>query len=200
MQHCKNMVSLWLNLTLPPGSTAGGVIRGSVEFLLIATVGGGWTGTGTDDPPWDGFCSDSLTTCGWTGSTGRGLEVTSEDSSIGFVSPMGWYSISVWGSTMEGRNRYWIGTNYFPLTDLPITWESTELKSSGNAVPNILLVKIFNLLKTDRFSCYEKGQWLMMVVSFNAISAECEIASSSFPYCNSAKTFTPLLHSIIHFS
>lgn len=46
----------------------------------------------------------------------------------------------------------------FPLTDLPITWESTELKSSGNAVPNILLVKIFNLLKTDRFSCYEKGQ------------------------------------------
>lgn len=100
----------------------------------------------------------------------------------------------------KGRNRYWIGTNYFPLTDLPITWESTELKSSGNAVPNILLVKIFNLLKTDRFSCYEKGQWLMMVVSFNAISAECEIASSSFPYCNSAKTFTPSLHSIIHFS
>lgn len=189
------MVSLWLNLTLAPGSTAGGVIRGPVEFLLIATVGGGWTGTGTDDPPWDGFCSDSLTTCGWTGSTGSGLEVTSDDSSIGFISPMGWYSISVWGSTMEGRNRYWISTNYFPLTDLLITWES-----SGSAVPNILLVKIFNLLKTDRFSCYEKGQWLMMVVSFNAISAECEIASSSFPYYNSAKTFTPLLHSIIHFS
>lgn len=116
------MVSLWLNLTLAPGSTAGGVIRGSVEFLLIATVGGGRTGTGTDDPPWDGFFSDSLTTCGWTGSTGSGLEVTSDDSSIGFISPMGWYSISVWGSTMEGiRNRYWIGTNYFPLTDFLIT-------------------------------------------------------------------------------
>ena len=122
------MVSLWLNLTLAPGSTAGGVIRGPVEFLLIATVGGGWTGTGTDDPPWDGFCSDSLTTCGWTGSTGSGLEVTSDDSSIGFISPMGWYSISVWGSTMEGRNRYWISTNYFPLTDLLITWESTDLR------------------------------------------------------------------------
>lgn len=193
------MVSLWLNLTLAPGSTAGGVIRGSVEFLLIATVGGGWTGTGTDDPPWDGFFSDSLTTCGWTGWTGSGLEVTSDDSSTGFISPMGWYSISVCGSTMEGRNRYWIGTNYFPLTDLLITWESTELKSSGSAVPNILLVKIFNILKTDRFSCYEKDQWLMMVVSFNAVSAECQIASSSFLYCNSAKTFTPLLHSIIHF-
>lgn len=103
--------------------------------------------------------------------------------------------------TIEGiRNRYWISTNYSPLTDLLIPWESIELKSAGSAVPNILLVKIFNLLKTDRFSCYEKGQWLMMVVSFNAISAECEIASSSFPYCNSAKTFTPLLHSIIHFS